>query len=672
MVTNYRPEIDGLRAVAVLSVILFHAGHTAFSGGFVGVDIFFVISGYLITNILYAELKAGSFNIWRFYEHRARRILPAIFVMLAACLPFAWYWLLPAELESFSKSLAAVAVFSSNFVFWRGTGYFETASELTPLMHTWSLAVEEQYYLLFPLFLLMAWRRGRRACLYLLLAAAVASFAAGQWGSFHKPQAAFYLLATRAWELLAGAILAVLFQQQMALAKPPALARETLGIAGLLIILGSVLLYDRATPSPGLYTLVPVIGAMLVIGFGQADTLVGRLLSGRILVGIGLVSYSAYLWHQPLFAFARHRSMNEPSPVVMGLLVGATMVLAYASWKFVEGPFRDPARINRRQIINAGLFGSIFFVSVGLIGIHQRGFEDRFDAKLTALFHPPKTDFESKCKLSAFAGMALLKKCEFGAPDGGEVFVLYGDSHAQALFTELDAALTKKGVKGVFVTNQACLIPGILDSRTKVNVDDCDRTAAYLYAWAQREVTYFAVSLRWTYRLYPVRRHIESLVFDNGENGVEMRDAPRENFTLLQGTRNTLAEGKAIAMRDFIDKLSASVQQLILVYPIPEVGWNIPKVNFYHSLTHQAPLREVSTSFRAFNKRNAFVENTLDAIETQTPILRVRPSAILCDTYVKGRCAAQVEQVPLYYDDDHLSNAGARLIVREMLRRLPP
>ena len=204
---EYRKEIDGLRAVAVLPVILFHAGFTTFSGGFVGVDIFFVISGYLITTLIVDEMDKGSFSLLNFYERRARRILPSLFFVMLFTLPFAWFWMLPQELISFSQSLSAVPLFASNILFWRTSGYFDTASELKPLLHTWSLAVEEQYYFLFPLFLLSAWKLGKKFIISLLIIVAIMSVVAAQWGSTTYPSFTFYVLPTRAFEILIGALI---------------------------------------------------------------------------------------------------------------------------------------------------------------------------------------------------------------------------------------------------------------------------------------------------------------------------------------------------------------------------------------------------------------------------------------------------------------------------------
>lgn len=208
---KYRREVDGLRALAVLPVIFFHAGFEIFCGGFIGVDIFFVISGYLITTIIFDEKEANKFSIVNFYERRARRILPALFLVMAICLPFAWVWLMPSDLKEFAQSLTAVTVFSSNILFWKTSGYFESAAELKPLLHTWSLAVEEQYYLIFPLFIIATWRYGMKWMVTALSVVALISISLAQWGATHMPLATFFMLPTRFWELLIGSFIAFYF-----------------------------------------------------------------------------------------------------------------------------------------------------------------------------------------------------------------------------------------------------------------------------------------------------------------------------------------------------------------------------------------------------------------------------------------------------------------------------
>lgn len=330
----YRPEIDGLRAIAVIPVILFHAGLTLFSGGYVGVDVFFVISGYLITSILIGELEQDNFSIIRFYERRARRILPALFFVMLCCIPFAWKWMLPSELKDFSQSVVSVVFFASNILFWREEGYFAPAAEMKPLLHTWSLAVEEQYYVLFPIFLLLAWRFGRRSVFWSICAIAALSLAASEWSWRNAPSANFYLAPTRAWELLAGSICAFLLSGR----EPRASNALSLAVLGLIVF--AIFYFDDSTPFPSVYALAPVLGTALIILFGGSGSWAARLLSTRSFVGIGLISYSAYLWHQPLFAFARIRSVLEPSPELMMALAALSLVLAYFSWRYVETPFR--------------------------------------------------------------------------------------------------------------------------------------------------------------------------------------------------------------------------------------------------------------------------------------------------------------------------------------------
>ena len=364
---NYRREIDGLRALAVLPVILFHAGFETFRGGFVGVDVFFVISGYLITSIILAEIEQGKFSIVNFYERRARRILPALFLVMLACLPFAWFFLLPNNIRDFSRSLVAVPLFISNILFWKESGYFDTAAELKPLLHTWSLAVEEQYYVLFPLFLMLCWRLGRRWLVVILAGAFMSSLAIAQWGSIAKPTAAFFLLPTRGWELLVGAFAAFYSPKT----DNPQFSRavgEAGGWLGVALITYAVLMYSQTTPFPGLYALVPTIGAVLIILFATQDTTVGKFVGNRVFVGVGLISFSAYLWHQPLFAFARHQGINEPSHADFAVLFVISLVLAYFSWRYVEGPFRSKANFSRARIFTLSAAGSLLFLGIGLLG----------------------------------------------------------------------------------------------------------------------------------------------------------------------------------------------------------------------------------------------------------------------------------------------------------------
>jgi len=379
---QYRPEIDGLRSLAVLPVILSHAGFKAFHGGFVGVDVFFVISGFLITSILLAETSQGRFSLLTFYERRARRILPALFVVMAACLPVAYWGMLPNEFKNFGQSLVATSLFANNVLLMLTSGYWSLASEFKPLLHTWSLGVEEQFYILFPL-MLMACRRWRGAALMSLFASlALLSLASAEWGSRAWPNAAFYLLPTRAWELLIGSMAAALPLLRL---QPVASGgvRQALSLSGLVMIVGSVLTFDESVPSPSLFILLPTLGATLIILFATPGTWVQRLLASKVPVTIGLISYSAYLWHQPLFAFARILSVDAPGAGLMLGLSALTLVLAYLSWRFVEAPFRAKGRVRRAVVFGGAFVGSLCFVIVGGYVQLRQGMPERvFDTSV--------------------------------------------------------------------------------------------------------------------------------------------------------------------------------------------------------------------------------------------------------------------------------------------------
>lgn len=384
---KYRAEIDGLRALAVLPVIFFHAGFEWLSGGFVGVDVFFVISGYLITTLIINEMDQGKFSIVNFYERRARRILPALFFVMLVCLPFAWFWLAPLSLKDFGQSLVAVATFSSNILFLLESGYFEMGAEFKPLLHTWSLAVEEQYYILFPIFLLFTWRLGLKWILSILVIAFVFSLGLAHWIVNDVPATTFYLIVTRGWELLIG-VFAAFYLKHKGYFKSDKL-NQTLSFLGLGFIVYAIIAFDDTTPFPSLYALIPTVGTALLILAAVPKTWIHKLLSYPFIVGVGLISYSAYLWHQPILAFARHRLLGEIPDVVLIVLCLSSLVLAYASWRWVEKPFRDKNRISRGHIFGYSFIGIISFVFLGLV-IHAT------DGLRTAKINYEFTENESK------------------------------------------------------------------------------------------------------------------------------------------------------------------------------------------------------------------------------------------------------------------------------------
>lgn len=360
--------------------MLFHAGVEAFSGGFVGVDVFFVISGYLITGIILRDVQRGAFSLGSFYERRARRILPALFVVSLVSMPLAWYFMTPHDLRSYGKSLVGVATFSSNFFFWKESGYFGSASELKPLLHTWSLAVEEQYYLLFPLVLLALLRHRPSGVMPVLAAAGASSFfLTWHWLPVH-PETVFYLLPTRAWELLVGAMAATWSagSDDGRLSACPRPLKQAIGVTGLVLIVLPIALYDAGTPFPGLHALPPVVGAALLLVSSDASQGVGRLLAMRPLVFIGLISYSAYLWHQPLLALAKYELEETAQARVLLPLVALSLLLAYLSWRFVEQPFRFSGRVQTCLLAVLSVGGLSTLLVAGAVLYVSKGFEAHY------------------------------------------------------------------------------------------------------------------------------------------------------------------------------------------------------------------------------------------------------------------------------------------------------
>ena len=410
---RYRPEIDGLRARAVIPVIAFHAGFSIFRGGFVGVDVFFVISGYLITSIIITQLGDGTFSIRTFYERRARRILPALFLIILISVPFAWLYMPFIEFDLYTKSLTAVNFFFSNILFWRQADYFGGNAEMQPLLHTWSLSVEEQFYVLFPIFLILLWKfRNKWKYIALLFIGLVSLFLA-QWfiSIGEKPIAAFYLFPSRAWELIIGSILAL---HTLNLKNTDTRLKNEIGsIFGISMVLCSIFTFSKDTPTPSLFTLIPTIGTALILRYGISETLVGRILRIKFLVSIGLVSYSAYLWHQPIFAIFRQANPGVKSYWMFLALILFIFLLAYLTWKYVETPFRSRTLISRKSLSLILIPCVLAITTLGLIE----------NSKVELRSHEP---------LVSINGAQLIS----------EDLVLIGDSHASHLAPGL-ANITK-------------------------------------------------------------------------------------------------------------------------------------------------------------------------------------------------------------------------------------
>lgn len=442
----YRPEIDGLRALAVLPVILYHAGFYPFAGGFVGVDIFFVISGYLITSIILTEKQSGAFTLLGFYIRRIRRILPALYFVLVVSSIIGLILLSPFDGRDFWQSEVATVLFASNVLFLiKSSDYFSLASEYKPLLHTWSLAVEEQYYVIYPLLLLVAWRAGKRWITVLLMAIAAVSLVFAQWSAYNSAAAGFFLLPARAWELLIGAVIALQLNRENSDTRIPAQNKalyEVCAVGGLLLIGLSIVLFDKLTPFPSIFALLPTVGAGLVIICASSETQIGRLLGSKTLVGVGLISYSAYLWHQPVLAFARYYSLTELSMSQSVVAIALTFGLATMTWWFVEQPFRTRSIVSNRVLFAAAAGFSIVLLCLGVAGHITKGFQD---AKLSSVAEKRKyifVDFFSEVdrKQRAWIPISNSSPVSFSGGARKKVLIL-GDSMSGDLLIALKGNL---------------------------------------------------------------------------------------------------------------------------------------------------------------------------------------------------------------------------------------
>jgi peptidoglycan/LPS O-acetylase OafA/YrhL len=450
--SKYRPEVDGLRALAILPVLLFHA-NLGFPGGFVGVDVFFVISGFLITSLILKEIAEKRFSLVEFWERRIRRIFPAMVAVVLAVIVTGYFLYLPTDFVSIGKTVIAQAVMMANFFFALHTGYFEDASDTKPLLHTWSLAVEEQFYIFFPLLLMYLAASKKLSIRGAIISLGVVSLFLSIYGTYSKPDATFYMLPTRAWELLAGAFLA---------ATPTRLPRSRLlneigAVVGLVLVLCSIFLYNRETRFPGIAAVPPCLGACLIIFFSHSkSTLVGRALSWKPIVFIGLISYSLYLWHWPILVFSKYIDPSPQSWLLRITLLAASVVLASLSWKFIETPFRKKVVCSRRRQIFT-VAGTILAIELclGATIIATRGGPARLNTKAQAF-----ADFKNN---SAFLNEITLEQAVAGKfVDLGTVvgdnkiqILVWGDSHAMAITPAIDTLCRRFSVRGVEATHSA-------------------------------------------------------------------------------------------------------------------------------------------------------------------------------------------------------------------------
>ncbi|MGE0055249.1 MAG: acyltransferase family protein [Hyphomicrobium sp.] len=644
---SYRADIDGLRALAVLGVVLYHLGGFGLSGGYGGVDVFFVISGFLITHIVKSEIETGTFSFAHFYERRIRRIAPALFVVLIVSTVLAAALLLPVAFQEFGKSLQAVLILNANYYFARKTGYFAATSEEKPLLHTWSLAVEEQFYILFPLILFALMTRRPKAVVPVLAAV----FAASMLLSLHQvtttPAPAFFSTAGRAWELLLGALLAFM----PAHSQPKQDWKEAAGWGGVFLILAGYFIYDQSTLFPGPSAAIFCFGAALVIyaGIDGHMTSAGRILSLPPLVRVGQLSYSLYLWHWPLLVFWRYRFGDSGTWRQSAGLLLASLALAALSWRYIERPFRRGHAVPSRRIFT--LFGaataalSVLAIAV----IKSDGAPARWPADTAALLIERRLPDEQVCKTLAGAEAWRKEICVLGNSEKIDL-VVWGDSHARMFIDPISQAISTDGKSALVAWLGACppLVGVTLYGRSKSA--SCQAFSEFVLKYIERmHPRRVVISARWAHYMAGAPSKI-----DGGVPIILSPDGMAQNAKVAEKL-----------LTETIERIQAAGSEVMIIGPVPEQGFlvasRIARSRAWNQdLPPELPLAE-------YLERQKNVLPFLRRLSASRNIRLILPDRYFCDQI---SCRYANDGKPLYFDHDHLNPYGMEVlapIVRDIL-----
>ncbi|MDA1064441.1 MAG: acyltransferase family protein [Proteobacteria bacterium] len=571
------------------------------AGGYIGVDVFFVISGFLITTIIVREIAAQNFSIASFYERRVRRILPAIMAVVIFCLVVGSLLLETGDFENLARSSIANNLFPSNIYFYFQTGYFDAPAELKPLLHTWSLSVEEQYYLIFPLLLLLIARYCSRKYLHFLLPLLLLWFAACVHGMSQDPSAVFYFLPTRGWELLIGSVLAIA-------AIPPLLntiGRNALALLGLALIVYSVAAFNDDTLFPGSIAAIPTIGSALVIYAGASGaTLVSRLLSIRPMVFIGLISYSLYLWHWPLIAFAKYYKAVDLSRLEELQLLLVIFMAAVLSWRFIETPFRRKRLLAaRKPLFVASLTATALLIAAEL--------------SFTLTGDDAEWKHWEECKERLVDPADLDSLCSIGADNGEPRFLFWGDSHARTLAPGVNASAIRHGAAGVFATNTAC--PPLWNIDRPGRTDCHEFNVAVLdYVSRHAAIDTVVIAACWTLSVRGTRYK------DEDGDLVEVVD-----ITAPAGDPRTSRELFEAGLRGTVSALRDLGKRVVIVGPVPEIGYSVPATNHIAKITGRDVNEMIAPSIEEFRERNSEILEVIKRLEDEGAVEVVRPAGII-------------------------------------------
>ncbi|MCD8553363.1 acyltransferase family protein [Seleniivibrio sp.] len=653
---KYRKDIDGLRSIAILPVILYHAGISVFSGGFIGVDVFFVISGYLITSIIYKELVSGTFTIANFYVRRVKRIFPALFAMIAVTGLLSYFFLLPSHFEKFGKSAAAAVFFCANIVFWGDSGYFETAAESKPLLHTWSLGVEEQFYIFFPLMLMFLAKRGFRHLKTIIISIFIISFLLNVLCIKMFPSAVFFNLPFRAWEMMLGAMLALGF-----FPSAEGLKREISGVSGLLLIAAGIFLIDENTRFPGYAALLPCVGTALIIH--AEGSAVNRVLSLKPLVWIGLLSYSLYIWHWPLFAFRNYISAVEFRSFFLTntFLIPAVFALAIFSYYVIEKPLRTMRVRNKKQLFAyaAACMGILCLPAIYVE--HTNGMSARFPKNVIEASTAKMGGLDpKKCFDMEYEDITKDKLCRIGGKNE-PTFALIGDSHALAMSSGMDALLKKTDTTGLLFARSTCAPTNGADVLNGARYLDCSKyiDKALEVIISEPSVKTVFLTARWgmyannkrylgTTKLYVVK--------DDKDKG----NPYASDGLLYQGLKGTIA------------RLNTAGINAVVILDVPDIGFDVPVEAGKYAMMKQMFGERVGKLDYDFSSSThyAWAKDFNDMIASLSKEVRfsvIDPSEFLCRN---GECELFDGMSPLYFDSNHLSTHGSLFVANMMAPKI--
>ena len=669
MKISYRPDIDGLRAIAVISVIFYHADNSInnlkiLSGGFVGVDIFFVISGFLITSIILKELNnTGSFSFKDFYKRRIKRIIPVLLLVFVTTFPFIWLFFIPSSFVDFSKSLFSSLFFVSNHHFYLSGELYDTENSLLkPLLHTWSLSIEEQYYIIFPLVFTVVFKFFKNHLLKVFVLLFLISFLSMIYIFQKNESLAFFSFFTRFWELLLGSITAILYTQKKKITN---FHHNIYSILGLIMIIFSIFFYNDSTKSPYIPTLLPVLGTSLIIYFNNENGFVYKILSLKYLVFLGLLSYSLYLWHYPVFSIGRTTEFFGDG--VSKKLFLITFVLSLISYYMVEKPIKTKKFTDNKIFTALGFFYFILIL-FSFASVTEKIKTVRGDV-LKNLSVGDQTSNLTVCN-----GTKVNKDgyCIFNSRED-KTLILIGDSHMQTLEKPLLKFSNENKFKLVVLNKPTCFYFLDLDLIIKNKLSGC--TAKYQ---DQRRKIILSQPNATVIMGGRTQFYLSGENFDNEEGGGDKKKAKGffyniKNTPIIKKDTDNLLITKSL--NKTINDLKANNVKIVLIYPVPEVGWNVSKKLIIRLALNGDGLKGVfesnplTTSHKVFLERSKNIYKIYKSINSQN-IIRIYPEKILCNSLIKNRCITHDKSKVFYIDDDHLSYEGAKLIVNKIEKAL--